>query len=120
MHEHPGLTYLAGRPQQGNQVQPQVFKAEVSLLLEGDERLQEEVFGPTTIVVEVESRAQLAEALQGLRGQLTATLIGETEELLQYRWLAEMLQEKVGRILLNGYPTGVEVCEAMVHGGPYS
>ena len=50
---------------------------------------------------------------------MTATLIGETEELLQYRWLAEMLQEKVGRILLNGYPTGVEVCEAMVHGGPY-
>jgi NADP-dependent aldehyde dehydrogenase len=61
----------------------------------------------------------LAAALHGLRGQLTATLIGEAEELLEYRWLAEVLQEKVGRILLNGYPTGVEVCEAMVHGGPY-
>jgi NADP-dependent aldehyde dehydrogenase len=96
-----------------------VFKADVSLLLKGDELLQEEVFGPTTIVIEVEDRAQLAAALQGLRGQLTATLIGEPDELLEYRWLAEMLQEKVGRILLNGYPTGVEVCEAMVHGGPY-
>ncbi|MNM96095.1 Alpha-ketoglutaric semialdehyde dehydrogenase [compost metagenome] len=119
LHEHPGLTHLAGKPQQGSQAQPQVFKADVGLLLKGDELLQEEVFGPTTIVVEVESRAQLAQALQGLRGQLTATLIGEADELLEYRWLAEMLQEKVGRILLNGYPTGVEVCEAMVHGGPY-
>jgi NADP-dependent aldehyde dehydrogenase len=96
-----------------------VFQADVSLLLKGDELLQEEVFGPTTIVIEVEDRAQLAAALQGLRGQLTATLIGEADELLEYRWLAEVLQEKVGRILLNGYPTGVEVCEAMVHGGPY-
>jgi NADP-dependent aldehyde dehydrogenase len=119
LHEHPGVMHLAGRPQEGNQAQPQIFKADVSLLLKGDGLLQEEVFGPTTIVIEVADRAQLAAALHGLRGQLTATLIGEAEELLEYRWLAESLQEKVGRILLNGYPTGVEVCEAMVHGGPY-
>lgn len=117
--EHPGLTHLAGKPQQGNQAQPQVFKADVSLLLKGDALLQEEVFGPTTLLIEVENRTQLAAALHGLRGQLTATLIGEADELLEYRWLTEVLQEKVGRILLNGYPTGVEVCEAMVHGGPY-
>ncbi len=117
--EHPGLTHLAGRTQSGNQAQPHVFKADVNLLLEGDELLQEEVFGPATIVIEVEDTAQLTAALNGLRGQLTATLIGEPEELLAYRWLAEKLQEKVGRILLNGYPTGVEVCDAMVHGGPY-
>jgi len=119
LHEHPGLTHLAGKPQQGRQAQPQVFKADVSLLLKGDELLQEEVFGPTTIVIEVEDRAQLAAALHGLRGQLTATLIGEADELLEHRWLTDVLQEKVGRILLNGYPTGVEVCDAMVHGGPY-
>ena len=77
------------------------------------------MFGPATIVIEVEDTAQLTAVLNGLRGQLTATLIGEPEELLAYRWLAEKLQEKVGRILLNGYPTGVEVCDAMVHGGPY-
>ena len=117
--EHAGLTHLAGKPQRGNQAQPQLFKADVSLLLNGDELLQEEVFGPATIVIEVENEAQLSAALEGLRGQLTATLIGEPEELLAYRWLADRLQEKVGRILLNGYPTGVEVCEAMVHGGPY-
>jgi NADP-dependent aldehyde dehydrogenase len=89
------------------------------LLLNGDELLQEEVFGPTTIVVETRDQVQLTAALHGLRGQLTATVIGEPDELLEYRWLTELLQEKVGRILLNGYPTGVEVCEAMVHGGPY-
>ena len=119
LHEHPGLTHLAGKPQQGAQAWPQVFKADVSLLLNGDELLQEEVFGPTTIVVETRGQAQLTAALHGLRGQLTATVIGEPDELLEYRWLTELLQEKVGRILLNGYPTGVEVCEAMVHGGPY-
>lgn len=119
LHEHPGLTHLAGLPQQGDQALPQLFKADVRLLLKGDELLQEEVFGPTTIVIEVEDQAQLSAALHGLRGQLTATLIGEAQELLDYRWLTELLQEKVGRILLNGYPTGVEVCESMVHGGPY-
>ncbi|WP_097302427.1 aldehyde dehydrogenase (NADP(+)) [Pseudomonas chlororaphis] len=119
LHEHPGLRHLAGQAQQGGQARPQLFQADVRLLLEGDPLLQEEVFGPATVVIEVEGRAQLGAAVQALRGQLTATLIGEAQELLEYRWLGELLQEKVGRILLNGYPTGVEVCEAMVHGGPY-
>ncbi|WDG79748.1 aldehyde dehydrogenase (NADP(+)) [Pseudomonas chlororaphis] len=119
LHEHPGLRHLTGQAQQGGQAQPQLFQADVRLLLEGDPLLQEEVFGPATVVIEVEDRAQLGAAVQALRGQLTATLIGEAQELLEYRWLGELLQEKVGRILLNGYPTGVEVCEAMVHGGPY-
>ncbi|AAY90811.1 aldehyde dehydrogenase (NADP(+)) [Pseudomonas protegens] len=119
LHQHPRLRHLAGRPQQGAQAQAQLFQADVSLLLEGDELLQEEVFGPASIVIEVADQRELAAALQGLRGQLTATLIGEEQELLEHRWLSEVLQEKVGRLLLNGYPTGVEVCDAMVHGGPY-
>lgn len=119
LHGHAGVTHLAGSPQQGKQAQPQLFKAHVSLLLDGDELLQEEVFGPTTIVIEVESETVLKQALTGLRGQLTATVIGESDELASHAWLLEALQEKVGRVLLNGYPTGVEVCDAMVHGGPY-
>ncbi|MBC8982368.1 aldehyde dehydrogenase (NADP(+)) [Pseudomonas lurida] len=119
LHGHPGIQHLAGSPQQGKQAQPQLFKADVSLLLTGDELLQEEVFGPATIVIEVADQPQLIAALNGLRGQLTATVLGETDELLEYRWLTELLQEKVGRILLNGYPTGVEVTDTMVHGGPY-
>jgi alpha-ketoglutaric semialdehyde dehydrogenase len=116
---HPGIEHLAGSPQAGNQAQPQLFKADVSLLINGDEVLQEEVFGPTTVFVEVADQAQLSAALNGLHGQLTATIIGEPEDFTQFGELTALLEQKVGRILLNGYPTGVEVCDAMVHGGPY-
>ncbi|MNI00237.1 Alpha-ketoglutaric semialdehyde dehydrogenase [compost metagenome] len=116
---HPGIEHLAGNPQQGNQAQPQLFKADVRLLLDGDEVLQEEVFGPTTVVVEAADQAQLTAALIGLHGQLTATVIGEPQDLEQFVGLTALLEQKVGRILLNGYPTGVEVCDSMVHGGPY-
>jgi NADP-dependent aldehyde dehydrogenase len=116
---HPGIEHLAGNPQQGNQAQPHLFKADVRLLIDGDEVLQEEVFGPTTVVVEVADQAQLTAALNGLHGQLTATVIGEPQDLEQFTGLTALLEQKVGRILLNGYPTGVEVCDSMVHGGPY-
>jgi alpha-ketoglutaric semialdehyde dehydrogenase len=117
--DHPGIEHLAGQPQQGRQAQPQLFKADVSLLINGDEVLQEEVFGPTTVVVEVADQAQLTAALNGLHGQLTATIIGEPADFEQFAELTALLEQKVGRILLNGYPTGVEVCDSMVHGGPY-
>jgi NADP-dependent aldehyde dehydrogenase len=116
---HPRIEHLAGSPQHGNQAQPQLFKADVSLLLDGDEVLQEEVFGPTTVFVEVADQAQLGAALNGLHGQLTATIIGEPADFEQFGELTALLEQKVGRILLNGYPTGVEVCDSMVHGGPY-
>ncbi|WP_110972346.1 aldehyde dehydrogenase (NADP(+)) [Pseudomonas huaxiensis] len=119
LHAHPGIRHLAGAAQTGTQAQPQLFQADISLLLNGDELLQEEVFGPATLVIAVEDQTQLSAAIQALRGQLTATLIGEPDELRTYGWLSELLLEKVGRVLLNGYPTGVEVCDAMVHGGPY-
>jgi NADP-dependent aldehyde dehydrogenase len=116
---HPGVTHLAGRTQQGSQAQPQLFRADVSLLLEGDSLLQEEVFGPATVLVEVADKAELQRALQGLHGQLTATLIAEAGDLQTHGELVALLEQKVGRVLFNGYPTGVEVCDAMVHGGPY-
>ena len=89
------------------------------LLLAGDELLQEEVFRPTSILVEVADPAELSRALHGLHGQLTATLIAEPDDLQRFAALLPLLEQKAGRLLLNGYPTGVEVCEAMVHGGPY-
>ena len=116
---HSSIEHLAGSPQAGNQAQPHLFKADVSLLLDGDEVLQEEVFGPTTVFVEVADQAQLSAALNGLHGQLTATIIGESADFEQFGELSALLEQKVGRILLNGYPTGVEVCDSMVHGGPY-
>ncbi|MFJ2689326.1 aldehyde dehydrogenase (NADP(+)) [Pseudomonas sp. NPDC087336] len=117
--DHTGIEHLAGSPQQGRQAQPQLFKADASLLIDGDEVLQAEVFGPTTVVVEVADQAQLSVALNGLHGQLTATIIGEPADFEQFSELTGLLEQKVGRILLNGYPPGVEVCDSMVHGGPY-
>lgn len=114
-----GVTRLAGQVQEGDKAHAQLFKADLSLLLVGHPLLQEEVFGPATVLVEVADDAELGQALQALRGQLTATMIGEPEDLQKYQWLVPLLEEKVGRILVNGYPTGVEVCDAMVHGGPY-
>ncbi|RRV25033.1 aldehyde dehydrogenase (NADP(+)) [Pseudomonas sp. o96-267] len=116
---HAKVSRLAGNEQVGNQAHPQLFKAEVSMLLEGDHLLQEEVFGPTTIVVEVADSAELTRVLQSMHGQLTATLIAERDDLSAFRDLLPLLEVKAGRVLLNGYPTGVEVCDSMVHGGPY-
>ena len=119
LQAHTGIEHLAGQAQEGSQARAQLFKADARLLVESDPLLQEEVFGPTTVAVEVQDDEQLRAALLGLRGQLTATLIGEAEDFEAYAWLVPLLEEKVGRILINGYPTGVEVCDAMVHGGPY-
>lgn len=117
--EHAGIQHLAGQEQQENQALPQLFKADVELLLAGNQLLQEEIFGPTTIVIEVEDKAQLLQALSSMNGQLTASLIAEDQDLEEFAEVVPVLEEKAGRLLLNGYPTGVEVCDAMVHGGPY-
>jgi NADP-dependent aldehyde dehydrogenase len=116
---HPGIEHLAGTRQTAGKAQPQLFLADVSLLLNGDGLLQEEVFGPTTIVVEVADKSELLAALRGLHGQLSATLVAEPEDLAPFADVLALLEQKVGRVLFNGYPTGVEVCDAMVHGGPY-
>jgi NADP-dependent aldehyde dehydrogenase len=116
---YEGFQHLAGQTQQGDQAQPQLFKADVALLLAGNQLLQEEIFGPATIVIEVKDKAQLIQALSSMNGQLTAALIADEADFSEFADVIPVLEEKAGRLLLNGYPTGVEVCEAMVHGGPY-
>lgn len=119
LHEHSGVRHIAGAPQQGNQAWPQLFQASAQLLLDADKVLQEEVFGPATVVVEAADDAQLQHIISALNGQLTFTLIADEADLGQCAPLVSQLEQKAGRLLLNGYPTGVEVCDAMVHGGPY-
>jgi alpha-ketoglutaric semialdehyde dehydrogenase len=114
-----GVEHLAGQPQGESQAQAQLFKADAQLLLDGDPLLQEEIFGPTTVVVEVVDPQQLRAVLDSLHGQLTATLMAEQADLDRFADLLPLLEDKVGRLLLNGYPTGVEVSDAIVHGGPY-
>jgi 2,5-dioxopentanoate dehydrogenase len=81
--------------------------------------IAEEVFGPSTVAVTTRSRDEVLEAARGLHGHLTATIHGTPEDLKEWAELVEILQTKVGRIIFNGWPTGVEVNHAMVHGGPY-
>ncbi len=81
--------------------------------------LAEEIFGPSSLVVRCRDGAELERVLNHLDGQLTATLHLESSDQPAAARLMPLLERKVGRILVNGWPTGVEVCHAMVHGGPY-
>ncbi|MFN3408090.1 MAG: aldehyde dehydrogenase (NADP(+)) [Limisphaerales bacterium] len=81
--------------------------------------LMEEVFGPSTLVVECASPAEMLAAARRLEGQLTATLHATPEELVAHADLLDRLAHKAGRLVFNGFPTGVEVAHAMTHGGPY-
>jgi NADP-dependent aldehyde dehydrogenase len=81
--------------------------------------LAAEVFGPSTLVIRYDSREELLELARSLEGQLTATLHGSERDLAAFTDLIAILERKAGRLVVNGFPTGVEVCHAMVHGGPY-
>jgi NADP-dependent aldehyde dehydrogenase len=81
--------------------------------------LHQEVFGPFSMVVQCENAQQLEEIIAHLEGQLTGTILAENGELENHSNIVSVLQNRVGRIIFNGVPTGVEVCAAIVHGGPY-
>lgn len=81
--------------------------------------LSEEIFGPTTLLVRCANTSELVRGALAMAGQLTATIFGNEKELLEQRELIEVLQQIAGRVIFNGFPTGVEVSHAMVHGGPY-
>jgi NADP-dependent aldehyde dehydrogenase len=81
--------------------------------------LAEEVFGPSTVVVRCGSSDELHTAVRSLEGQLTATIHGTPADLAAHAWLVSTLEQKAGRLIVNGFPTGVEVCASMQHGGPY-
>jgi NADP-dependent aldehyde dehydrogenase len=84
-----------------------------------DHTLEEEVFGPSTLAITANTKAELLQAAKNLSGHLTATLHGTEKDLKENADLIAILEQKVGRLIINGYPTGVEVCHAMVHGGPF-
>ncbi|MCD1635803.1 aldehyde dehydrogenase (NADP(+)) [Martelella mediterranea] len=81
--------------------------------------LGEEVFGPLGLVVLASDAAEMQAVARVLAGQLTCTLHFDSEDRTAARRLMPILERKAGRLLANGFPTGVEVCDAMVHGGPY-
>ncbi|WP_412986750.1 aldehyde dehydrogenase (NADP(+)) [Pontimicrobium sp. IMCC45349] len=81
--------------------------------------LHHEVFGPFSLVVQCKDEAQLEEIIFNLEGQLTGTIISDDNEIESSSNIVSALQNRVGRIIFNGVPTGVEVCPSMLHGGPY-
>jgi NADP-dependent aldehyde dehydrogenase len=80
--------------------------------------LQHEMFGPATLIV-TGSLAEIEAVIPKLEGQLTASLHATEAELHAHSSLVHALQQRVGRLIFNGYPTGVEVCNSIVHGGPF-
>jgi NADP-dependent aldehyde dehydrogenase len=81
--------------------------------------LEEDIFGPTTLLIHYGEPRELIDVAKRLHGHLTATIHGTEDDLREASELVSVLETKVGRLLFNGYPTGVEVCHAMVHGGPF-
>jgi NADP-dependent aldehyde dehydrogenase len=81
--------------------------------------LSHEVFGPSTMLVTGKSRDDVLDIARNLEGHLTATIHGTPEDLREYADLVAILQRKVGRLVFNGFPTGIEPCPAIHHGGPY-
>jgi NADP-dependent aldehyde dehydrogenase len=97
---------------------PGVFAVDAATWRRNHE-LHEEIFGPATVVIRCGSEQELLQAARALDGTLTATIHGTPEDLMRNRELVDVLSEKAGRLIFNGYPTGVEVGNAMHHGGPY-
>ncbi len=96
---------------------PAVFETDAGSFLGSD--LDSEIFGPTTLLVRHSSRDEILEIARTLEGHLTATVHGTEQDLRDFADLIAILETKVGRLIFNGFPTGVEVTHAMVHGGPY-
>jgi NADP-dependent aldehyde dehydrogenase len=118
----PGVVALAEsglRPDASRtQGEPVVFSADADNFLQNRE-LHDEVFGPCTLLIDAPDMDALLQIARSLEGQLTATLHGTPEDLAEAGELIAILERKAGRLIFNGFPTGVEVCPAMNHGGPY-
>lgn len=100
------------------EAKPFLFKVSAEDWL-GNHVLSEEVFGPLGLVLVVKNAAQMEQVARSFDGQLTVTLHMDDADADAARRLLPILERKAGRVLANGFPTGVEVCDSMVHGGPY-
>ena len=81
--------------------------------------LEEEIFGPSTLTVTADDKSELLKIAENLSGHLTTTLWANEADLSEYADLVKILERKAGRLIINGFPTGVEVCHSMIHGGPF-
>ncbi|MES2103003.1 MAG: aldehyde dehydrogenase (NADP(+)) [Pseudomonadota bacterium] len=120
MYRRDNVTLIA-RGQEGvskNSYQSALFATTANDFI-NDVTLQEEIFGVFSLIVVCKSNDEMLRVAEHLEGQLTATIQMDDDDTEIARVLLPVLERKAGRILFNGYPTGVEVCHSMVHGGPY-
>lgn len=110
-----GQSSLEGNSSQGRPHIASVTAAEFI----NNPMLAEEVFGPFSLIVRCKNNDELHTVVNRSHGQLTSTIISDEAELTKYSSLLNMLVEKAGRLVVNGVPTGVEVCPSMQHGGPF-
>jgi alpha-ketoglutaric semialdehyde dehydrogenase len=118
----PGVEVIArsrAQPDPRRTEAPCVIVATTAETLAAHPHLSEEVFGPLSAVVRCRDKRELEQAIRGLAGHLTASVHGTTADLAEYSDVIQLLETKVGRIIFNGFGTGIEVCAAMHHGGPY-
>jgi NADP-dependent aldehyde dehydrogenase len=101
-----------------NAVVPVWFETDAATFL-GQPALSEEIFGPSSLVVWCRDRAEMMDIARHVGGSLTATLHAGASEARAQGELVDVLAGKAGRVILNGFPTGLEVSHAIVHGGPY-
>jgi NADP-dependent aldehyde dehydrogenase len=115
-----GVTQLSvgAQTDANNAALPALFSTSQQQFLDAPP-LEDEIFGPTSLIVTCKSIDEMIALAEHLEGQLTATLHIEREDYALARQLLPTLERKAGRVLANGYSTGVEVCHAMVHGGPF-
>ncbi|MBC2839334.1 aldehyde dehydrogenase (NADP(+)) [Robiginitalea sp. SC105] len=118
--QQPGVRYLTSDdPPAGTNEVPATVAVVGGSDFTGNPKLQQEVFGPFTLLVSCRDVQELESALVSLEGQLTASVLGTEEEFRNHPGVLDKLRSKAGRILFNGVPTGVEVCPSMHHGGPF-
>ena len=116
--EVAGFTANGQSNHSGFSVNPSVFETTAIEFLNTPD-LNEEIFGPTTLLIRSQKREELLHIARSLEGQLTASVHGTEQDLIDYADLINILETKAGRLIFNGFSTGVEVCPSIVHGGPY-
>lgn len=114
-----GIQLLASGLAADQRAETCLFRADASLLKDPARPLEQELFGPCTVVVAVQDQEELLGLLPSLQGHLTASLFAGQGDQALLPLLVNSLETRVGRLILNEFPTGVEVCDAMVHGGPW-
>ena len=116
----PGVTKLGAAPEAGggNHGSPAVYAVDAARVLASD-AYTEEIFGPSTLLITADGPAEMLALAESLEGQLTATVHGTAADLAGAAELLTMLEQRAGRLVCNGFPTGVEVNHSIVHGGPY-